>query len=144
MNKLIAEHNQTKTQLESQIKESLLLMETTKKDYQEQLSALKSENESKYLKNNEDITDKMQQEIEAIQLKWQQEQQNTMEKHQKAMELLSEKLTAKESQLDHMTNQYNGCNEELRTLKIAYEKMIEVKDKEIKEATEEKVSKKSK
>jgi hypothetical protein len=141
MNKLISEHNQTKNQLETQIKENLILIETTKKDYQQQLSALKSDNESKYLKNNEDITDKMQQEIESIQLKWQQEQQSTLEKHQQAIELLSDKLTAKEGQLDHMTNQYNHSNEELRTLKIAYEKMIEVKDKEIKEATEEKVSK---
>lgn len=142
MNKLISEHNQIKSQLEFQIKENLALIEANKQDYQQQLSTLKSENESKYLKDNEDITDRMQQEIESIQLKWQQEKQNTLESHQKAIEVLSDKLTAKENQLDHMTNQYNHSNEELRTLKVAYEKMIEVKDKEIKEATEEKVSKK--
>ncbi|KAI8638150.1 hypothetical protein BD408DRAFT_453794 [Parasitella parasitica] len=116
----------------------MALIESNKKDYQLQLSKLTSENESKYLKSNEDITDKMQHEIESIQLKWQQEKQNLLEKHQKASELLSDKLTATESQLDNMTNQYNHSNDELRTLKIAYEKMIQVKDKEIKEAAEEK------
>lgn len=61
-----------------------------------------------------------------------------------------ESLKNKEKELDHMTTQFNELKkemqknsdgakvnaEELRTLKIAYEKMITAKDKEIKEVEE--------
>ncbi|KAI8378564.1 hypothetical protein BD560DRAFT_325027 [Blakeslea trispora] len=57
-----------------------------------------------------------------------------------------ETLKSKQETLDHMTAKYNDLEkeiqalridaEELRTLKIAYEKMMQVKDKEIKEAEE--------
>lgn len=52
-------------------------------------------------------------------------------------------LMTKERELDHMTNQYNNLEKAIENskadaeaLKVAYEKMITVKDKEIKEAEE--------
>ncbi|KAI9245140.1 hypothetical protein EDC94DRAFT_571959 [Helicostylum pulchrum] len=164
-----------------------------------------------HAKSNDDTTEKMQKEIETVQLKWQEEQQKLIlelqsehelavqslqNQHQLAIDLLESKLTAavdesttlkleakerdaekekvtsyhnemksvreqtqatheeslknKEKELDHMTTQFNELKkemqknsdgakvnaEELRTLKIAYEKMITAKDKEIKEVEE--------
>jgi hypothetical protein len=52
-----------------------------------------------------------------------------------------ETLVAKERELDHMTNERNQSKADAEALKIAYEKMITVKDKEIKELEEMATSK---
>ncbi|KAI7906879.1 uncharacterized protein BX663DRAFT_572798 [Cokeromyces recurvatus] len=105
----------------------------------------------------------MQKEIESIQLTWQEEQQKLLAEihaeHDQSMNVLQaenkkaeeqtankELLKKKEDELTSMNNQVQQLQkevqnsdktaEELRTLKIAYENMLNVKDKEIKEAEE--------
>lgn len=120
---MLSEHTKAKNRLETQIKEALVLVESTKvqfetekatleTQYRDKLSALEAEHQlaiENHARSNEDTTERMQKEIETVQLTWQEEQQKLISKvqnehelaiqslqsqHQVAIELLESKLTA--------------------------------------------------
>ncbi|ORE11386.1 hypothetical protein BCV72DRAFT_197768 [Rhizopus microsporus var. microsporus] len=104
----------------------------------------------------------MQKEIEDLQMQWKEEETKKMSEleqeyqerlnsikaeHEKAMStavseplaLKEKELTGKEQEINELKSKLNEkekIEEELRTLKIAYDKMIQAKDQEIKEAEE--------
>lgn len=123
INDLLAEHGKTKNGLEIQIKEALELAESTKtqseiekaaleKQYRDKVSALEADHKliiENHAKSNDDTTERMQKEIESVQLVWQEGQhklisklqnehelaiQSLQSQHHSALELLEFKLTA--------------------------------------------------
>lgn len=120
---MLSEHTKAKQALEAEIKEAIALGESQKAQadsekatleaqYREKLVAMETEHQAvinNHAKSNDDATERMQKEIDTVQLSWQQAQQQLISKlqnehevavqtlqsqHQAAIELLESKLTA--------------------------------------------------
>ena len=123
MNQLLSDQQQAKQRLEAQIEETLALVQKTKQEaeeekvametqYRNKLTTMESEHElvlKNHAKCNDDTTERMQKEIETVQVTWQQEQQRMIselqaehelaiqslhDSHSSAIQVLEQKLTA--------------------------------------------------
>lgn len=100
MDKLISEHALAISQLEAQCKDSITQAKvlqdqadtdrhTLETQYRERLASLQAECEAqaeKNAKNSDDLTEKMQKELEDLQIQWNQEQKNQTEKLHKELQ----------------------------------------------------------
>lgn len=134
INQLILEHNKSKQQLEIQVKEALHLLETTKAQtesekatleaqYRDKLALLQAEHQleaENHTKSNDDATERMQKEIESVQLKWQEEQKKLIaayevsmqalkKEHVDAIDVVEVKLTAAVQELEQVTRHKIFC-----------------------------------
>jgi uncharacterized protein YhdP len=101
---LISEHNKSKQQLEIRVKEALQLIETTKTQSETEKASLEAQYRDKlvllqadhqleaenHAKSNDDATERMQKEIESVQLTWQEEQKKLITAHEASMQVLKQ------------------------------------------------------
>lgn len=154
--KLVLEHSDATEKLQQQLEASVILVQETQKRAQADLAAME-EHYQKEMHTLNNVKASQQESEEMRELKESYEQQlATLREEQANHEPLAlkvnwevcgkminvcglkdqeiEKRNQEIEQLKSQLNEEKDVQEELRTLKIAYEKMVQVKDQEIKEA----------
>jgi broad specificity phosphatase PhoE len=124
---LITEHNKSKRQLEIQVKEALQLIETTKAQsetekatleaqYRDKLALLQAEHQleaESHAKSNDDATERMQKEIETVQLAWQEEQKKLIAAHEASIQALKKEHAAAIDSLEQVNYLFSAKKKKL-------------------------------